>query len=99
MLNVDQKKKVIRKYKVHKNDTGSSQVQVALLTEKIKLLTKHLKTHKKDVHSRRGLLKMVQKRKKLLDFLKEQNLKAYREVSNKLGIKTIASKVKKSVKE
>ena len=94
MLNVDQKKKVIRKYKVHKSDTGSSQVQVALLTEKIKLLTKHLKTHKKDVHSRRGLLKMVQKRKKLLDFLKDQDVKAYQEVSKKLGIKIAASSAK-----
>jgi small subunit ribosomal protein S15 len=87
MLNVDQKKKVIKKYKAHKNDTGSSQVQIALVTEKIKYLTKHLTQHKKDVHSRRGLLKMVQKRKDLLDYLKKQNEAAYEDIKKKLNLK------------
>ncbi len=95
MLNTDQKQKVISKHKVHKNDTGSSNVQIALLTEKITMLTDHLKTHKKDVHSRRGLLKMVQKRKKLLDYLKEQDEKAYEDVTKKLKLKNASSDAKK----
>ncbi len=87
MLNKDQKQKVIKGLKVHKDDTGSAQVQVGLVTEQIKQLTDHLKKHKKDKHSRRGLLKMVQKRKDLLQYLKAQDEQAYEEKKKKLGLK------------
>ena len=87
MLNKDQKKKVVTKFKTHKDDTGSSQVQVAILTERIKYLTSHLKKHKKDVHSRRGLLKMVQKRKDLLDYLKQRDSKGYDKIIKDLKLK------------
>lgn len=95
MLNKDQKKRAISKVKVHKTDTGSEPAQIALLTEKIKYLVKHLKSHKKDVHSRRGLLKMVQKRKRLLSYLKEQNKKLYEKVIKSLRIKGLESKEEK----
>ena len=73
--------------KTHEKDTGSTEVQVALLTEKIGQLTEHLKTHKKDFHSRRGLLGMVAKRKKFLDYLKETNVRKYNSLIKKLGLK------------
>ncbi len=73
---------------MHDKDTGSSSVQIALLTERINQLTEHFKDHKKDHHSRRGLLKMVSQRKKLLEYLKNQNLDIYNELTTKLKIRT-----------
>jgi len=87
MLNTKQKTKIIEKHKTHEKDTGSSEVQIAILTEEIKRLVKHLKTHKKDNHSRRGLLKMVSKRKRLLDFLKRESSRRYNSIIKKLGLK------------
>ena len=80
------KKTLLEKYKGHKTDTGSIQVQVALLTERINLLTGHLKGHKKDVHSRRGLLQMVNKRRKLLLYLKKKDEERYQSVVKKLKL-------------
>lgn len=87
MLTQKQKTKIIEGYKLHKGDTGSAEVQVALLSEEIKRLVKHLKNHAKDNHSRRGLLKMVSKRKNLLDYLKRESAKRYNTVAKKLGLK------------
>lgn len=86
MLTSNKKTKLIEKFQDHKKDTGSSQVQVALLTERIKELTQHLRKHPKDNHSRRGLLKIVAKRKKLLDYLKYHTDDGYKKVSKKLGL-------------
>ncbi|MBI2507113.1 MAG: 30S ribosomal protein S15 [Candidatus Niyogibacteria bacterium] len=87
MLAVKTKQKVIEKYKLHEKDTGSSEVQIALLTEEIKRLTSHLKDHPKDVHSRRGLLKMVSKRKALLNYLSNEDEKRYSNIIKKIGLK------------
>jgi len=87
MLTTKEKTKVIEEFKRHEKDTGSEEVQIALLTEEIKRLLLHLKKHKKDVHSRRGLLKMVAKRKKLLSYLKEEDTRKYNSVIKKIGIK------------
>lgn len=87
MLTLKQKTKIIEDYKLHKSDTGSAEVQVALLTEEIKRLVKHLKTHAKDNHSRRGLLKMVAKRKRLLDYLKRESTRRYNSIVKKAGLK------------
>ncbi len=81
------KKGIIKKYKLHAKDTGSPEVQIAVFSEKIDELVKHLKKNKKDMHSRRGLLGMVSKRKRLLNYLKRQNEKRYRSISKKLGLK------------
>jgi len=81
------KEKIVGDYKVHATDTGSSQVQVALLTQRINELTEHFKTHKKDNHSRRGLLKMVSRRRKLLDYLKKGDINGYHEIIKKLGLR------------
>jgi small subunit ribosomal protein S15 len=81
------KEQVVNDYKVHDKDTGSSQVQVALLTQRINELTEHFKTHKKDNHSRRGLLKMVARRRKLLDYLKRKNIGEYHEIIKKLKLR------------
>jgi small subunit ribosomal protein S15 len=78
---------LIKKYQTHKNDTGSSEVQVALLTEKIMELAKHLKKHAKDSDSRRGLLMMVGKRRKLLNYLKKSDTKKYEKLIKDLGLK------------
>lgn len=86
-LKTDNKQKVIGKYKLHEGDTGSAEVQIAVLTEEIKKLVSHLKKHKKDDHSRRGLLMMVSKRKKLLDYLSRENEKRYKSLIRKLGLK------------
>lgn len=85
----ERKDKIIKKYKLHTADTGSPEVQVALFTEKINELVKHLKKNKKDHHSRRGLLGMVSKRKRLLSYLKRQDEKRYGSLTKKLGIKTL----------
>jgi len=79
--------KIIKEYQSDKNDTGSVDVQVALLTARIKHLTEHFKTHKKDHHSRRGLLKLVSQRKKLLSYLKNKNLDSYASLISRLGLR------------
>jgi len=81
------KEKIVGDYKTHVSDTGSSQVQVALLTQRINELTEHFRTHKKDNNSRRGLLKMVSRRRKLLDYLKRSDINEYHEIINKLGLR------------
>ena len=81
------KEKIVGDYKTHGTDTGSSQVQIALLTQRITELTEHFKTHKKDHHSRRGLLVMVSRRRKLLDYLKRTDINEYHEIIQKLGIR------------
>ena len=78
---------IVKKYQTHKNDTGSTEVQVALLTEKILELAKHLKKHAKDSDSRRGLLMMVGKRRRLLNYLKKGDLKKYEKLIKDLGLK------------
>lgn len=87
MLTQEEKAEIIKKYKIHTSDTGSPEVQVALLTEEIKSLLLHLKKHPKDLHSKRGLLKMVSKRRKLLGFLEEENPKRYKVIIKKIGLK------------
>ncbi|MBA3600010.1 MAG: 30S ribosomal protein S15 [Acidobacteria bacterium] len=81
------KETIVGEYKTHNNDTGSSQVQIALLTQRINELTEHFKVHKKDNHSRRGLLKMVSRRRKLLDYLKRQDIGEYHDIIRKLGLR------------
>lgn len=82
-----EKLKIIEKFQAHDKDTGSSEVQIAVLTEEINQLTGHLKKNPKDNHSRRGLLGMVARRKKFLDYLKETNLRKYNSLIKKLGLK------------
>lgn len=86
-LSKDQKDTVIAKHKKHDNDSGSPEVQIALLTERINTLSGHFKTHAKDHHSRRGLLKMVGRRKRLLSYLKKKDLEGYRTLIKDLGIR------------
>jgi small subunit ribosomal protein S15 len=81
------KEKIVSDYKVHDSDTGSPQVQIALLSTRIVELTEHFKTHKKDHHSRRGLLKMVSQRRRLLDYLKRKNIEQYHDVVTRLGLR------------
>ncbi|GIU82100.1 MAG: 30S ribosomal protein S15 [Acidobacteria bacterium] len=81
------KEKIIKEYQLHPTDTGSSQVQIALLTERIKELTKHFEIHRKDNHSRRGLLKLVAKRRKLLDYLKRTDVEQYNQIVDRLGLR------------
>ena len=81
------KEEIVGDYKTHGTDTGSSQVQVALLTQRINELTAHFKIHKKDNNSRRGLLIMVSRRRKLLDYLKRTNINEYHEIIKKLGLR------------
>jgi len=81
------KEKIIEKFSIHEKDTGSPEVQIAILTEKIEHLTGHFKTHPKDHHSRRGLLIMVSKRKKLLEYLKKKDEKRYLELVEKLKLR------------
>jgi len=87
MLTPEEKTKIIKKYKLHEADTGSPEVQVALLSEEIKSLLLHLKKHPKDFHSKRGLLKMVSKRKSLLNYLKKESAKRYNNIIKKVGLK------------
>ncbi len=87
MLTTKEKQKIIEKTKTHQTDSGSAEVQVGILTEEIEQLTKHLKKHSKDNHSRRGLLGMVSKRKKMLSYLQETNEKRYNSLIKKLGLK------------
>ena len=81
------KERIVGEYRTHEGDTGSPQVQVALLTQRINELTEHFKTHKKDNHSRRGLLKMVSQRRSLLDYLKRRDIEAYHELIGRLGLR------------
>ena len=83
----EQKTAIIKEYATHEGDTGSPEVQIALLTQRINHLTEHLKTHQKDNHSRRGLLKMVGKRRGLLNYLKEVDIERYRAIIASLGIR------------
>ncbi len=81
------KEQLVNDYRMHEGDTGSPQVQVALLTKRINELTEHFKTHKKDNHSRRGLLKMVSQRRSLLDYLKRRDIERYHELISRLGLR------------
>ncbi len=83
----ERKQEIINTYKRDENDTGSSEVQIALLTERIQELTEHLKVHPKDNHSRRGLLKMVGKRRNLLNYLAKTDLDKYRDIAQKLSLR------------
>ncbi|MFA6348518.1 MAG: 30S ribosomal protein S15 [Candidatus Paceibacterota bacterium] len=87
MISTEEKAKIINDFKIHDNDTGSAEVQVAILSEEIERLLDHLKIHKKDVHSKKGLLKMVSKRRKLLKYLQKTNEVKYIEVAKKVGLK------------
>ncbi|NLY51436.1 MAG: 30S ribosomal protein S15 [Firmicutes bacterium] len=86
-LDKDIKRQIIDEYKLHDSDTGSPEVQIAILTKRISDLTEHLKVHKKDYHSRRGMLKMIGQRKGLLDYLRERDIERYRTLIAKLGIR------------
>lgn len=87
MLVTEKKQEIINKFKLHESDTGSPEVQVAILTERITYLTEHFKVHKKDHHSRRGLLKIVGQRRRLLDYVKKKDDARYRTIIEKLGIR------------
>ncbi len=87
VLTTDAKKEIIERFKLHGKDTGSSEVQIALLSNRINYLTEHFKTHKKDHHSRRGLLKLVGQRRKLLNYLKKSDLTKYQQIIKDLGIR------------
>ena len=87
MLALEKKTDIIERFRTHDSDTGSPEVQIAILSERIGSLTEHFKTHKKDHGSRRGLLMLVSKRRSLLDYLKKNDTDRYREVIGKLGIR------------
>jgi small subunit ribosomal protein S15 len=87
MVTKEQKKDIIEHHKIHEHDTGSPEIQVALLTQRINQLTEHFKVHQKDHHSRRGLLKMVGKRRRLLEYLKDKNVERYQGLINELGLR------------
>ena len=87
VLTSNDKKKLIGQFKVHENDTGSPEVQVGLLTHRISYLTEHLKIHKKDHHSRRGLLILVGRRRRLLNYVKNKDVKRYRAIIETLGLR------------
>ena len=86
-LAAEQKSQVIAKYRIHKSDSGSPEVQVAVLSQRISQLTEHLKGHQKDHHSRRGLLGMVARRRKLINYLKDRDLERYKALIQSLGIR------------
>ncbi len=86
-LTLEEKAEIVGKHKLHESDTGSPEVQIALLTTRITQLTEHFKTHHKDFHSRRGLLKLVGKRRRLLDYVKAKNVERYRTIIGTLGIR------------
>ncbi len=86
-LEQDAKQRVITEYRLHETDTGSPEVQIALLSSRIEYLTEHFKTHKKDHHSRRGLLKLVGRRRRLLDYLKRSDVERYRKVVSSLNLR------------
>jgi len=86
-LEKERKQTLINEYKIHENDTGSPEVQIAILSERISYLTEHFKTHKNDHHSRRGLLKLVSQRRRLLDYLKGNSKDRYSKVVERLGLR------------
>ena len=86
-LTTESKSQIINNFRTHESDTGSPEVQIALLTGRIQYLTEHFKTHKKDHHSRMGLLKLVGKRRRLLDYLKRKDIERYQKVITQLGIR------------
>jgi small subunit ribosomal protein S15 len=86
-LTPEKKREVIDQFRIHDHDSGSAEVQIALLTERIKYLTEHFKVHKRDHHSRRGLLRMVGQRRRLLDYLKATKIERYRQVVKELGLR------------
>lgn len=87
MLDVEKRSDIISNFKLHEDDTGSPEVQIALLSARIEYLTEHFKVHKKDHHSRRGLLKLVGQRRRLLDYLKKKELERYRSIISRLGLR------------
>ena len=87
VLTSNEKQKLIEQFKVHEDDTGSPEVQVGLLTHRISYLTEHLKIHKKDHHSRRGLLILVGRRRRLLNYVKNKDVKRYRQIIETLGLR------------
>lgn len=87
VLRAEDKKELIDKYKLHEKDTGSPEVQIGLLTHRISYLTEHLKVHKKDHHSRRGLLMLVGRRRRLLNYVKNSNVQRYRTIIENLGLR------------
>lgn len=87
MLDVEKRKGIIGSYQLHEKDTGSPEVQIALLSARIEYLTEHFKTNKKDHHSRRGLLKLVSQRRSLLDYVKNKDVERYRAVIQRLGLR------------
>ncbi|HIJ54815.1 MAG TPA: 30S ribosomal protein S15 [Deltaproteobacteria bacterium] len=87
MFTTEEKKELIERYKLHDSDTGSPEVQVGLLTHRIQYLTEHLKVHKKDHHSRRGLLMLVGRRRRLLNYVKSKDVKRYRTIIETLGLR------------
>jgi small subunit ribosomal protein S15 len=86
-LGKEKKQEIIEKFRVHEKDSGSPEVQIALLTERIRELTNHFQVHKKDFHSRRGLLKLVGQRRRLLDYLKAKRIEKYRRIVKELGLR------------
>ncbi len=86
-INKEDKQDIIKEYQIHENDTGSPEVQLAILTQEINNLTEHLKIHKKDFHSRRGLLKKVGRRRRLLEYLKAKDIERYKSLIKKLGLR------------
>ena len=86
-LSLEAKKAIMAEFKLHESDTGSPEVQVALLTQRIKDITEHLKIHKKDYHTRRGLLKMIGRRKRLLDYVTKKDVERYRRLIKALGLR------------
>ncbi len=89
MLSKEKKEEIIKKFRRHEKDTGSPEVQIALLTERINRLSEHLKVHKKDFHSRRGLIGLVNKRRKLLEYLKEEDYQRYKRLIEELKLKGV----------
>lgn len=87
MLNTEKKREIIEKFRLHEKDTGSPEVQVAILTERIEYLTEHFKKHTKDHHSRRGLLKLVGQRRRLLEYIKNKDIERYRALIQRLGLR------------
>ncbi len=87
MLDEERKKEIIANFQTHEGDTGSPEVQIALMSGRIEYLTEHFKTHKKDHHSRRGLLKLVGQRRSMLDYLKKKDIERYRELIKRLGLR------------
>ncbi len=86
-LTQEAKKAIMAEFKLHDSDTGSPEVQVALLTERIKEITEHLKVHKKDFHTRRGLLKLIGQRRRLLDYMQDKDIERYRKIIKTLGLR------------